>query len=256
MITRVHHVGIVVRDLARAYAFWREALGLPLVREAEVADQGVRAALLAAGPCEVELLEPIAEDTGVARFLARRGGGLHHLCLEAEDVAGEVARLADRGVELIDQAPRRGLAGLIAFLHPRAAAGVLVELATPLDPHPLPAAPFAVAATTLAVADPAAASRRYVELFGLGDVTTAPGGEGPMLTIGGVRLVFAASAGNAPEGLAGLGLAATRGEPAGARLRRAGVPVEAQGSALVVDRAVASGVPLWITQTAEEEGRG
>ena len=73
---RIHHVGIVVRSLAQAYGFWRDTLGLPVVREAEIADQGVRAALLGAGDSEIELLEPVAADTGVARFLATRGEGV------------------------------------------------------------------------------------------------------------------------------------------------------------------------------------
>src|SRR6185503_1676998 len=79
MVRKIHHVGIVVESIAHACGFWRNTLGLPLLREAAIADQGVRAALLAAGDSEVELLEPLRADTGVARFLAKRGEGLHHL---------------------------------------------------------------------------------------------------------------------------------------------------------------------------------
>src|SRR5438034_11487032 len=110
-ITRIHHVGIVVERLARAYRFWRDALGLPLVREAELPDQGVRAALLAAGESEIELLEPIRAGTGVARFLEKRGEGLHHLCFEAADVDAALASLRARNVALLDERPRPGLAG-------------------------------------------------------------------------------------------------------------------------------------------------
>ncbi|HEU5322894.1 MAG TPA: VOC family protein, partial [Methylomirabilota bacterium] len=87
MVRRIHHVGIVVERLKRAFGFYRDVLGLPVLREAELPDQGVRAALLAAGDSEVELLEPLHPDTGVGRFLARRGEGLHHLCFETPDVA-------------------------------------------------------------------------------------------------------------------------------------------------------------------------
>ena len=83
---RIHHVGIVVNRLTEAYRFYRDVLGLPLLREAEIADQGVRAALLAAGESEVELLEPLGPSTPVGRFLAKRGEGLHHLCFETPDV--------------------------------------------------------------------------------------------------------------------------------------------------------------------------
>jgi methylmalonyl-CoA/ethylmalonyl-CoA epimerase len=131
VIRRIHHAGIVVERLAEAYRLYRDVLGLPLLREAEVRDQGVRAALLAAGDSEIELVEPIRSDTGVGRFLARRGEGLHHVCFEVADVETALADLSGRGVELIDRSPRAGLAGRIAFLHPRACDGVLVELVTP-----------------------------------------------------------------------------------------------------------------------------
>jgi methylmalonyl-CoA/ethylmalonyl-CoA epimerase len=84
---RIHHVGVVVKRLADAYRFYRDVLGLPLLKEREIPDQGVRAALLAAGDTEIELLEPLAATTGIGRFLERRGEGLHHLCFETSDVA-------------------------------------------------------------------------------------------------------------------------------------------------------------------------
>jgi methylmalonyl-CoA/ethylmalonyl-CoA epimerase len=133
MIKKIHHIGIVVRSLEEGYRFYRDALGLPLQKEAIVQEQGVRAALLTLGDCEIELLEPIDPQGGVARFLERRGEGLHHICFETDDIDAELAGLKERGVELIDQQPRRGLAGMICFLHPRAHRGVLVELAQPVD---------------------------------------------------------------------------------------------------------------------------
>src|SRR5512136_658531 len=105
MINKIHHVGVVVESVARACRFWRDALGLPLVREADIADQGVRATLLAAGDSEIELLEPTRTDTGVARFLATRGEGLHHLCLETPNVDGDLAAPKAQNVAVLDQAP-------------------------------------------------------------------------------------------------------------------------------------------------------
>jgi methylmalonyl-CoA/ethylmalonyl-CoA epimerase len=131
MLKRIHHVGIVVPDLQQAMSFWSDLLGLALVKTAVVQDQGVRAALLKAGESEIELLEPLTPENGVGKFLARRGGGLHHVCFETENVAAELDKAKAKGVQLIDQQPRPGLAGMICFLHPKAARGVLVEYAQP-----------------------------------------------------------------------------------------------------------------------------
>jgi len=133
LIQKVHHVGIAVQDLEAALRFYRDVLGLPVQKQAVVEEQGVKAALLAIGQSEIELLEPTGPDTPVGRFIARRGEGLHHICFQTDDVARELEELKAKGVELVDQRPRRGLAGLICFLHPRAHHGVLVELAQPLE---------------------------------------------------------------------------------------------------------------------------
>ena len=131
MLSKIHHVGIVVRSLDAAFAFYRDALSLPVHKEAVIQDQGVRAALLTIGESEIELLEPIAPGTGVARFLEQRGEGLHHLCFETDDVNDELETAKRRGVRLIDQQPRPGLAGMICFLHPKSNHGVLIEYAQP-----------------------------------------------------------------------------------------------------------------------------
>jgi len=131
MLKRIHHVGVVVPNLEQAMAFWRDLLGLHLTKTATIQDQGVRAALLQAGDSEIELLEPLNPDNGVGKFLARRGGGLHHLCFETDDVAKELEGARGKGIQLIDQKPRSGLAGMICFLHPKATRGVLVEYAQP-----------------------------------------------------------------------------------------------------------------------------
>lgn len=133
MLRKIHHVGIVVRNLDDAYKFYRDVLGLHVHKEAVVEDQGVKAALLTIGTSEIELLEPINQTGGVAKFLERRGEGLHHICFETDDVAAELAATKAKGIELIDHTPREGLAGMICFLHPRSNHGVLIEYAQPLD---------------------------------------------------------------------------------------------------------------------------
>ena len=131
MLKKIHHVGIVVRSIDVAYAFYRDTLSLSVHKEDIIQDQGVKAALLTIGASEIELLEPIDPSTGVVRFLERKGEGLHHLCFETDDVARELDAARAKGVMLIDQHPRRGLAGMICFLHPKASHGVLIEYAQP-----------------------------------------------------------------------------------------------------------------------------
>jgi methylmalonyl-CoA/ethylmalonyl-CoA epimerase len=135
MLKKIHHVGVVVPDLDQALVLWRDTLGLHLTKSMVVQDQGVKAALLRAGETEIELLEPINPENGVGKFLAKRGGGLHHVCFETDDVARELEAARSKGIQLIDQRPRPGLAGMICFLHPKAARGVLVEFAQPFDDH-------------------------------------------------------------------------------------------------------------------------
>ncbi len=126
---RVDHIGIAVHSLDRALPLYESLLGTKAERIEEVSEQKTRVAVLPLGPGRVELLESMEEGSPVARFLARRGQGLHHVCIEVEDIAAELRRLRAAGVRLIDQEPRRGAGGcLIAFVHPESAAGVLVEI--------------------------------------------------------------------------------------------------------------------------------
>lgn len=171
MFTRIHHVAIVVRDMDQALSVYRDILGIPLGKRATVADQGVHAALLPMQDGEIELLEPADPGGGVARFLERRGEGFHHLCFETPDVAAALASARAASLPLIDQAPRPGLAGMIAFLHPKANHGVLVEMAQPLEPpaHPEPL-PNGIRATGfctvyLAVKDLSASGETYARHF-------------------------------------------------------------------------------------------
>lgn len=127
-IGRIHHVAVVVRSLEAALPFWRDVLGLPLERVADIASDAVRIAFLPVGEARIELVEPTEATTGVARYLAKHGEGVHHLCFEVPNLAEALTRLAIEGIELIDTAPRRGAEGPVAFLHPRSCHGVLVEL--------------------------------------------------------------------------------------------------------------------------------
>jgi methylmalonyl-CoA epimerase len=125
---RVHHVAVVVRDLDAALGFYRDRLGLPVELVLPIASDGVTIAFLTVGESKIELVMPTDPSTGVARFLESRGEGFHHLCVEVGDVDRELRRLAAEGVELIDQAARKGAEGPVAFIHPRSCHGVLVEL--------------------------------------------------------------------------------------------------------------------------------
>ena len=125
----LHHVGIAVPRIDDALPFFRDTLGLTAGAVCEVADQRVRVLFLGDARQRVELLEPTDADSGVARFVAERGRPtLHHVCYVVDDLRSTLARLERDEVELIDRAPRRGLAGDVAFIHPRASGGVLVEL--------------------------------------------------------------------------------------------------------------------------------
>jgi methylmalonyl-CoA/ethylmalonyl-CoA epimerase len=133
VIDKIHHVGIAVRDLDKSLQFYRDVLGLHVHALDTVEDQGVRASLLTIGESEIELLEPISPEANMAKFIERKGEGLHHICFQTADVDGDLEELKRKEVELVDQKSRAGLAGMICFLHPKASRGVLVELATPMD---------------------------------------------------------------------------------------------------------------------------
>jgi methylmalonyl-CoA/ethylmalonyl-CoA epimerase len=133
MIKKVHHVGVVVRDIDSAMRFWRDTLGLHVHKMQTIDEQGVRAALMTVGDSEIELIEPTVNDNGVARYLDAKGEGLHHVCFQVDSVDADLESLKARGIEMIDQTPRIGIAGRICFLHPKAMRGTLVELCEPVD---------------------------------------------------------------------------------------------------------------------------
>ncbi len=129
MIKRMDHIAIVVKDIDSALGFWRDALGLELTQVEEVPEQQSTVAFLPMGDSTLELVQPTTEASGVARFLTKRGPGLHHLCVEVDDLEQMLARLKARGLRLIDETPRPGSGGKkLAFIHPDSAQGVLVEL--------------------------------------------------------------------------------------------------------------------------------
>jgi methylmalonyl-CoA/ethylmalonyl-CoA epimerase len=136
MFARVDHIGIAVEDLDAAIALHQRDYGMALVHREVLDEQGVEAVLLDVGESHVELLHPLGEDTPVGRFLAKRGPGLHHVAYQVGDVDSTLARLRERGLRLIDEAPRTGIRGSrVAFLHPAASGGVLTEIVQPAEGH-------------------------------------------------------------------------------------------------------------------------
>jgi len=245
---RIHHAGIVVKNLERAYGFYRDILGLPLVKEATIADQGVRGALLAAGETEIELLEPLDAGNGVGRFLAKRGEGLHHLCFET-DVDRMLARLKERRVELLDPVPRAGLAGRVAFLHPRACAGVLVELATPpAGGPPAPPAPLDLKRLVIGAREPRRTADLFQSLFGLPEVAMN-GGPRTMLGVGrGALLVVPAEEVGGIEGMVALSLVAEDFDQLIARFDRAKLRCLRGTGEITIEPTSSHGVHLHISR--------
>lgn len=248
MIRRVHHVGIVVEKLTRAYGFYRDTLGLPVLKEVEIKDQGVRAALLGARESEIELLEPVQAGTGVARFLEKRGEGLHHLCFETEDVDASLRRLKASGVALIDETPRDGLAGRIGFLHPRACAGVLVELATPVDGSHPETSPLRLKRVVIGSHDPRETTQIFQRLFALSEQSM---NDGPrtMLSVGrGALLLVPAEEVGGMEGIVALSMVAQDLDDTSARLRDAGAAMLSGTGELTVEPRSSHGVHLHISR--------
>jgi methylmalonyl-CoA epimerase len=129
MKARLDHIGIAVSDIAAALAFYRDALGLEVESPEEVTSQRVRAHFIPAGEAALELLESTGDDSPIAKYVAKRGPGLHHITLRVDDIRAALEQLKARGVRLIDDAPKPGAHGsLVAFIHPASAHGVLVEL--------------------------------------------------------------------------------------------------------------------------------
>lgn len=127
-IKQVNHIAVAVGDMDAALTFWRDALGLKLDHVEDVPSQKAQVAFLPVGDSEVELVKPTSDDSGTAKFLAERGGGMHHLCFEVDDLEGMLADLKLKGVRLINETPQVLPGRKMAFVHPKSTGGVLVEL--------------------------------------------------------------------------------------------------------------------------------
>jgi len=128
-IKRIDHIAIVVDEMDNTLAFWRDALGMELHGLRDVPSEMAQIAFLPAGESEIELVRPTTGDSGLAKYLEKRGPGMHHVCLEVDDIAGMLAQLKGKGIQLINEEPRLSADGKkYAFIHPKSANGVLVEL--------------------------------------------------------------------------------------------------------------------------------
>jgi methylmalonyl-CoA/ethylmalonyl-CoA epimerase len=128
-VKRIDHVAILVDDLEKTLAFWRDGLGMELAHVEDVPAEKSMVAFLPVGGSEVELVKPTTDDSGLARYLEKRGPGMHHVCLEVDDIEGMLKRLKEQGVQLINETPVTGSGGKkYAFIHPKSANGVMVEL--------------------------------------------------------------------------------------------------------------------------------
>jgi methylmalonyl-CoA/ethylmalonyl-CoA epimerase len=127
-ITKINHIGIVVPEIDGALNFWRDGLGLSLDHIEDVPSQRSKVAFFPLGESEVELVQPTTDDSGVVKFLRERGPGMHHLCFEVDDIVGMIAKLKGTGVRMINDIPQSLEGRLVAFVHPKSANGVLVEL--------------------------------------------------------------------------------------------------------------------------------
>ena len=126
---KINHLGIATKGIDEALKFWADALGLENVHTETVEDQKVRVAMLPIGETRIELLEPTSDDSPISKFLERRGGGIHHIAVEVENIEEALEKLKSEGMRLIDETPRIGAEGcLVAFVHPASAGGVLLEL--------------------------------------------------------------------------------------------------------------------------------
>ena len=128
MIKRVDHIAIAVNSADDALSVFDNLFGLKADHMEQIPDQGVKAAIVRVGDTNIEFIEPTDPEGGVAKFIEKKGEGFHHICIEVDNIDEELRSLAARGVELIDKQARKGLAGRIGFLHPRATKGVLIEL--------------------------------------------------------------------------------------------------------------------------------
>jgi methylmalonyl-CoA/ethylmalonyl-CoA epimerase len=131
MIKRLNHISVAVQSVEDALRFYHDTLGLEVVETITLEDRQLKVAFVKLGDTQIELLEPTSQDNTVTRFLERRGPGLHHICLEVDDLPAAMAELSERGVEFVDPEPQAGAVGQVAFMLPEVGRGVLIELNQP-----------------------------------------------------------------------------------------------------------------------------
>ncbi len=127
-IIKINHIGLAVEDIDTALAFWQDALGMQLDHIEDVPSQQARVAFLPVGESEVELVQPISQESGLAKYLNKKGAGMHHICLEVEDIEVALSQLKEKNIRLIDETPHELEGRRMAFIHPKSTGGVLVEL--------------------------------------------------------------------------------------------------------------------------------
>lgn len=125
---KINHIAVVVESIDDSLGFWRDALGLPMGTIQDVPQEEVKVAFLDSGESHIELVQPTTEESGIARYLAKKGAGMHHVCFEVEDILAALGRMKAKGVELINEEPRERDGRKYAFVHPKSTGGVLVEL--------------------------------------------------------------------------------------------------------------------------------
>ncbi|MEO1646075.1 MAG: methylmalonyl-CoA epimerase [Chloroflexota bacterium] len=125
---KINHVAIVVNDIESSLGFWRDALGLPMDAIQDVPQEAVKVAFLESGESHIELVQPTTDDSGIAKYLEKRGQGMHHICFEVEDIVVALEHMQAKGIELINETPRERDGRQYAFIHPKSTGGVLVEL--------------------------------------------------------------------------------------------------------------------------------
>jgi methylmalonyl-CoA/ethylmalonyl-CoA epimerase len=128
-VIKIDHIAILTGELEQTLLFWRDALGLELAQIEDVPAEMARIAFLPTGASEIELVQPTSDDSGLSRYLEKRGPGMHHICLQVDDIEGMLAQLKSSGIQLINETPRLSASGKkYAFIHPKSAHGVMVEL--------------------------------------------------------------------------------------------------------------------------------
>ncbi len=258
MILDVHHIGIAVRSMEQACAFYRDALGLPLVKEGVASSRGVRVAMLAAGGSYLEVVEPFDPQSPFAKHIEERGPGLHHVALRTDDVESQVAHLREMKVPLEDRQPRDGFTGRLSYLVPEAFDGALLELVEPEDlagPAGIGGPITRIDHVVLHVPDVQAVSSRFQECFGIPTKRTYERGgrQFAFMRPGDVTLeVIGPTPGAAPNSgrIAGLAFEVKGIDELAASLKGRGYPVGEPHAALQGGRIVsvhhsgACGVPV------------